>query len=273
MIKPLLPEDVLALVADVPPDDQNLYPVLARRLLRLRLRAGTGNRVLCTDPKVDFTDVTVAFTDGAFDSTVVIGPGTTGPLKIIVSGRSSVIYVGNECKLRDLEIRSVQNEDLVVVGNQVTTTSTNRWISGRGARALRPRLIVGDDCMFSYGVTIRNSDGHPVYDALSDTPINEPDADVVLEPHVWIGQDAMILKGARLGACAVVASGSMVTGSVPRACVVGGVPARVLRTAPVYWARNSTEAARLEARRYYDHYCATPAEPASAEDQPLTLQG
>ena len=48
--------------------------------------------------------------------------------------------------------------------------------------------------------------------------------------HVWIGSNATVLPGVTIGDYAVVAAGAVVTRDVPAMTVVGGVPARVLKT-------------------------------------------
>jgi acetyltransferase-like isoleucine patch superfamily enzyme len=53
---------------------------------------------------------------------------------------------------------------------------------------------------------------------------------IVVEDDVWIGSGAVITDGVRIGRGAVVAAGAVVTADVPPHTVVGGVPARVIKT-------------------------------------------
>lgn len=55
-------------------------------------------------------------------------------------------------------------------------------------------------------------------------------AGIVIEDDVWLGSGAIVTDGVRIGRGAVVAAGAVVTSDVPPHTVVGGVPARVLRT-------------------------------------------
>lgn len=52
---------------------------------------------------------------------------------------------------------------------------------------------------------------------------------VTISDDVWIGANAVILPGVTIGHHAVVAAGAVVTKDVPDNCVVGGVPATVIK--------------------------------------------
>jgi acetyltransferase-like isoleucine patch superfamily enzyme len=53
---------------------------------------------------------------------------------------------------------------------------------------------------------------------------------IVIEDDVWLGAGAIITDGVRVGKGAVVAAGAVVTEDVPPHTVVGGVPARPIKT-------------------------------------------
>jgi acetyltransferase-like isoleucine patch superfamily enzyme len=91
-----------------------------------------------------------------------------------------------------------------------------------------------------WNATIADSDFHPiapalrVLDAIACSPaankaprpriLMEP---VVIEDYVWIGPNATILKGVRLGAGCVVEPGALVTRDIPPRSRVLGNPARI----------------------------------------------
>jgi hypothetical protein len=117
---------------------------------------------------------------------------------------------------------------------------------GRGATAVGCSIelegdnhsaVIGDDCLLSSGIWIRNHDMHAVHDIGTGERINRPPVDTILEHHVWIGQNALLLNCQRIGAGSIVGAQSLVKGVVGDCVAVGGAPARVLRY-QVSWGRD-----------------------------------
>ncbi len=118
------------------------------------------------------------------------------------------------------------------------------WGAGGSAVGLSMELegedegvVIGDDALISDGVWIRNYDMHAVHDLATGARINKPPVTTVLERHVWLGQDALLLSTERIGMGAIVGARALVKGQVPPRVVVAGTPARVLREG-VSWGRS-----------------------------------
>ena len=53
---------------------------------------------------------------------------------------------------------------------------------------------------------------------------------IIIEDNVWIGSGCRILDGVTISSGAIVAAGAVVTKNVPRNSIVGGVPAKIIKT-------------------------------------------
>ncbi len=80
------------------------------------------------------------------------------------------------------------------------------------------RAIVGKHCHIGAGAVLAG-----VVEPPSATP-------VIVEDHVVIGANAVVLEGVRVGEGSVVAAGAVVTVDVPPYTVVAGMPAKVIKS-------------------------------------------
>jgi len=88
-------------------------------------------------------------------------------------------------------------------------------------------LDIADDVMIGPNVSIITS-GHPLSPSQRRAvTIGNP---IVIEKNVWIAAGATVIGGVTVGENAVVAAGSVVTKDVPPNTLVGGNPARVIRS-------------------------------------------
>jgi acetyltransferase-like isoleucine patch superfamily enzyme len=88
-------------------------------------------------------------------------------------------------------------------------------------------LDIADDVMIGPNVSLITS-GHPLEPSQRrNFVIAKP---IVIERNVWIAAGATIIGGVTIGENSVVAAGSIVTRDVPPNTLVGGNPARVIRS-------------------------------------------
>lgn len=90
------------------------------------------------------------------------------------------------------------------------------------------KVTIGDNCMLAPGVHIYTAT-HPL-DPVVRYSGKEYGKPVKIGNQVWIGGGAIINPGVNIGDNVVVASGSVVTKDVPANMVVGGNPARIIKS-------------------------------------------
>jgi UDP-3-O-[3-hydroxymyristoyl] glucosamine N-acyltransferase len=96
------------------------------------------------------------------------------------------------------------------------------------------KVEIGINVNIGVNVNIYDTDFHPIdYMERRKNPgfdlskiSHKP---VIIGDDVWIGANAIILKGVELGERVIVAAGSVVTKSFPANSLIGGNPARLLR--------------------------------------------
>lgn len=102
------------------------------------------------------------------------------------------------------------------------------------------RLRIGHFVSIAEGVTFLIGADHR-YTTISSYPIDmlivksgtyvDPvkKGDIEIGDDVWIGTNALIMGGVKIGNGAIVAAGSIVTRDVPAYAIVGGSPAKVIK--------------------------------------------
>jgi len=106
----------------------------------------------------------------------------------------------------------------VTIGEN-TVINKNVSLDGRGD------IIIGNNVSISAGTTILTGSHDPNSETF--VFVGKP---VIIEDYVWIGTQALILPGVRLAKGSVVAAGSVVTKSTEPYTIVGGNPARYIKS-------------------------------------------
>lgn len=88
---------------------------------------------------------------------------------------------------------------------------------------------IGRNCSISHNVRIYTSSVIPDQDwSLEEKQVKY--GNVVIEDFVWIGSNVFINPGITIGSNSVIGANSVVTKDVPPFSIVGGVPAKLIRT-------------------------------------------
>jgi hypothetical protein len=156
---------------------------------------------------------------------VIAGSKSCAPARLHFKASNGTVILGDQCTwFADIDVRLSSDRETLYWGRAASSNGTSIVISGEDRS-----ILIGEDCMFAAGTSVRTSDLHSIV-ALDDGAWLNPPADVVLQPHVWIGQDAMVAKGVTIGAGSIVGAKSLVTRNVPATSIAAGIPAKVLRS-------------------------------------------
>lgn len=163
-------------------------------------------------------------------------------LKIVFCGAEGRITLRGSHFPRG-EIRCLEERacaDITCTNNQ---TVLDLWLYKHSLFAMKPRSVmfglhayvydrtkitIGENCLFSDGISLRTSDHHSIIDLDTLEQLNFP-ADITIGDHVWICPDVMVLKGVDIGAGSILASRALVQTSIPPKELWGGVPARMIK--------------------------------------------
>jgi len=150
------------------------------------------------------------------------------------------LRVGERCLL-NAAVTFESSDGLVEIGDRCYIGTNSQIIS-------RQRVSIGSDVTMAWGVTIYDHNSHSLdwrqrgrvvdhfyrtygsqacFDELDWSDVRS--APIVIHDRVWIGFDAVILKGVTIGEGAVVGARSVVSRDVEPYTVVAGNPAVALR--------------------------------------------
>jgi len=112
----------------------------------------------------------------------------------------------------------------IVVGGD-TTFNTNVHINA----SIGGVIQIGEKCLIGPNVVMRSA-GHEYNDPA--VPIRLQGhivRNIVVGDNVWIGANAIVLGGVRIGSGSVIGAGAVVVSDIPSMAVAVGVPARVVK--------------------------------------------
>lgn len=179
-----------------------------------------GNKILGEIPNLKNSEVNFK----GKNNILYCEPGVTLNGSVLnFNADNSVIYLGsnrNEYKL-----------NVGVFNDMVFHMGIHNFINQKMTVMLSEQrhCFIGDYGIFSWGICIRNSDPHLIYECNSRTRIN-PTKSVFIGDHVWIGQECLILKGTRIDSGSIIGGRAVVSGkNISHNTIWAGNPAKQIR--------------------------------------------
>jgi acetyltransferase-like isoleucine patch superfamily enzyme len=141
-----------------------------------------------------------------------------------------LVYIGSCCSFGyklggfhrsgSIELQARYKNSKIFIGNNVSTNN-NIFICAAN------NIIIGDDTLIGQNVVIMDHEAH------GTSPNTRRQigliGQVIIGKNVWIGNNVTILKNSEVGNNTIVATGAVVNGKFPANCIIGGVPAKIIK--------------------------------------------
>ena len=176
------------------------------------------------------------WTNGKLPGNVRVGPGSVimGDIafKRFRSKRERALTIGDHCTMDGAHFA-------LGADSQVSIGDFGYFTNAILLSELEIRI--GSYVIIGWNATVADTDFHPIApaeriaDAVACSPLGagrpRPEiarCPVIIEDDVWIGPNATILKGVRIGTGAIIEPGALVTRDVPPGARVMGNPAQIV---------------------------------------------
>jgi acetyltransferase-like isoleucine patch superfamily enzyme len=176
--------------------------------------------------------------------------------KIWISSKHNIELEGRLI-LKGLPIIDIRKESKLYVGNNVTLNSSNKdyninlyspvkLFANRPGAKIRignntrihgtcihafESIVIGEGCLIAANCQIIDGNGHDLSFPNVENRINTKGTSkpVIIEDHVWIGMNSIILPGVTIGRGSVISASSVVVKDVPPMVMAGGNPAEIIK--------------------------------------------
>jgi acetyltransferase-like isoleucine patch superfamily enzyme len=152
--------------------------------------------------------------------------------KRFLSKRNPALNIGTDCTMEGVHF-AIGEDGRIETGNYCYFTNA--------VLLCELEIKIGSYVVIGWNTTIADTDFHPiapaerVLDAIACSPLGKnltrPEIvrkKVIIEDDVWIGPNATILKGVRIGTGAFIEAGTLVVSDIPPRSRVIGNPAQVI---------------------------------------------
>lgn len=177
--------------------------------------------------------------------------------RLVFQGDNGVAYLSSSKHPLNLNV-SIYNDSTFYIGSN---SYTNPGAPLSAIASERQFIYIGKDALLSLGIWMRTADPHLVFSCDTLERVN-PSKSIVIGDHVWVGQEALLLKGTVVGSGSIIAARSVCANKIiPSNTSWGGNPARQIgervffskQSAHTFTAEQSTRSAKFKKRDYIYH--------------------
>jgi len=151
--------------------------------------------------------------------------------QIVLCQGQGTVYIGKNCILGfklggfwrggSIELQARYKSSVIRFGNNIATNNNIMLCAAN-------YIEIGNNTLIGQYVTIMDFDAHGV------KPENRKNigeiGKVIIGDNCWIGNNVTILKNSEVGNNTIIATGAVVNGKFPENVIIGGVPAKIIKS-------------------------------------------
>ena len=146
----------------------------------------------------------------------------TGLGEVEIGGNCSLGFrLGGYHRGGCIELQARTKDSKIKIGNNVATNNNIMFCAAN-------YIEIGDDTLIGQYVTIMDHEAHGI------APDKRREVgeigQVIVGKNVWIGNNVSILKNSEIGDNSIIATGAVVSGKFPSNVIIGGVPAKIIKS-------------------------------------------
>lgn len=144
--------------------------------------------------------------------------------RFLFKGSNNSIEIHSKVSLNGVTFWIEDDNNRIIIGENCTFEEGTQLAACEGTE-----IFIGNDCMFSNNISVRTTDSHSILNSKGDRTNNA--ANIHIGNHIWIGLQALILKGARIENNCIIGARAVISSSTPNCpnSLIAGFPAKIIR--------------------------------------------
>lgn len=188
------------------------------------------------------------------DNNKIIGTAELINSKIVFSGKNNILYLEEDVVLENSSLEFNVDGSLIYLSKNRHPYKVNIAVNNNNtvfidkhcyfndvmniALSEQANVFIGEEGVFSFGIWLRTADPHLIFSSVTRNRLN-PSKSIFIGDHVWLGQNALLLKGTRIDSGSIVGAMSVVSGKkIPSNQIWAGNPVRFIKR-EIFWDATS----------------------------------